>query len=205
MALLMIFTFLCPVIYSLIKNKYVGIATVCVLYLLDILPFNFPKTTWPMFQWRTIVYCLAFYLVGGLIGRYGYNYFCKKPCRKHLVLSIALYIIAVIVRGVTQNSDIVFIPMILIGFFSIWILTGVIKVRHPDILALSFFIYPAHTFVLPCVNKLLFLILPRIEWMSIVNTVLGTALSFIICLLLGMFLRKILPAGIWMALNGGRI
>ena len=204
LAMLMIFTLLCPVFLTLIRNKIVGVSCIIVLYLLDALPIPFPATTWPMFQWRTIVYCTAFYLIGAMIGRYGFDAFCKMPEKHPRFIAVCGYILAVALRGLTHNHEAVFIPAILIGFVSVWIFTGTIAIKHPDILSLSFFIYPAHTFVLPCVNKLLFLVLPKVPWMSIVNTVLGTALSYAICIVLGLGLRKILPPSVWGVLNGAR-
>ena len=205
MAMLMIFTLLCPLIYAIIKNKYVGWAVILCLYIIDALPIEFPATTWPMFQWRTIVYSLAFYLIGAMIGRYGYEKACTKPDSKFKLPCVAAFGLSILIRAITNNSDILFIPSILLGFMSIWLLSGMKDIKHEEMVTLSFFIYPAHTFVLPVVNKLLFLVLPRVEWMSIVNTVLGTFLTFVICIILGVALRKILPVKVWMALNGGRV
>lgn len=205
MAMLMIFTLLCPVIYTIIRNKYVGCVVVLCLYLIDALPIEFPATTWPMFQWRTIVYTFAFYLIGALIGRYGFDKACTKPNKKIKPICIFAFCFSILIRAITNNSDVVFIPSILLGFMSIWLLAGMHDIKHEEIITLSFFIYPAHTFVLPVINKLLFLVLPHIEWMSIVNTVLGTALTFVVCVMMGLILRKILPSKVWMALNGGRL
>ena len=204
MALLMLFTFLCPIVYSIIKNKICGICCATMLFLLDALPIHYPQTSWPMLPWRTVIYSSFFYVIGAIIGKYSFEKVCSVP-KKNMILPAAIsYIAAVIIRALTGNNDLFFIPSILLGVWGIWTLTGLIKIKRSSIITLSFFIYPAHTFVLPCVNKLLYFVLPHIGIMSIVNTVFGTIITYLICIFMGVALRKTLPSNVWKALNGGR-
>lgn len=204
LALLMIFTLLCPLFFSLIRNKYVGIGSIVALYLIDGLTVEFPVTTWPMFQIRTIVYCMAFYLLGAMLGRYKYEWICKKWDKKYRLLAAIMFVAAILLRAFTNNSRMVFVPAILIGIFAIWIIVGTIEIKDCDIIKISFFIYPAHTFVLPCINKLLYLVLPNNSAMCILNTIGGTVITYILCVVLAVFAKRFLPTKVWMTLNGNR-
>lgn len=204
MALLIVFTLLCPLIYTIIKNKQVGLLVVAALYLTDAVVEKFPATAWPMFQIRTLVYCSAFYILGAWIGKYAFEKVCQEPEKKVRIPAILMFIVAVSVRAVTGNSRIVFIPAILLGGYALWLLVGTIKCSKSDILYTSFFIYPAHTFVLPCVNKLLYLVFPDTNLMCILNTVLGTILTYIICIILACIVKKYFPKCFWSILNGSR-
>lgn len=204
MALLIIFTLLCPVIYTIIRNKYIGIAVVIGLYLTDALVAEFPATVWPMFQIRTLVYCSAFYILGAWLGKYAFDKICEEPDTKVRIPSLIMFIVAIILRAVTDDSRIAFMPAILLGGYAIWLFVGTIRCKKTDILFTSFFIYPAHTFVLPCVNKVLYLIFPDTDFMCILNTVLGTILTYVTCIILGCVVKNYFPKIFWRLLNGSR-
>lgn len=205
LALLMLFTLLCPIIYALIKNRHIGIISIFVLYLLDAFTVEFPATTWPMFQIRTIIYCSAFYLIGAMLGKYKYDMVCMRWDKKYSVLAIFLFFVAVLLRGLTNNSHMIFIPAILLGALAIWIFVSGMNIKDSALIKVSFFIYPAHTFILPCVNKLLYFVLPNNSVMCILNTVGGTVITYGICIVLALIARKILPVNIWKMLNGNRV
>ena len=202
MALLLILTLLCPLVYYIIRNKYIGLAAVIVLYIIDALPLSFPETAWPMFQVRTLVYCLAFYILGAWIGKYAYGWFMKHPKPAMRWVAILMFVAAVCLRAITNNSDIAFIPAILLGGYAIWAFVGTLRNPDNDIMKSSFFIYPAHTFILPCVNKVLYFVLPNSATAAILNTVLGTILTYALCVILSLLSRRIMPGIIWKALNG---
>ena len=203
MALLMIFVLFCPIIYIIVKNKYIGFIVAFGLYIIDALNINFPKIGWPMFNIRTLIYCSSFYILGATLGKHYFNKIMKSPSSKHFIVAIILFIMAVSIRSISNNCNVVFIPAILIGLYAIWIISGLIKCKGSDILYTSFFVYPAHTFILPCVNKILYLLLPNNSISCIVNTVGGTVLTYLICILTGCFIKKNFPT-IWNIFNGNR-
>lgn len=201
MALLIIFTVICPLIFTLIRNQYVGIIFIVGLFLLHVFG-KFPKTAWPIFQIETIVYGLCFYMIGGVIGRFHYERFILKPSNRMAYIAIIEFIAAVIVRSLNVHA--LFIPSILLGLHAIWTLAGMINDSKSWWLKASFFVYPAHTFVLPVVNKLISFALPKISIMALFNTGLGTIVTFVICVYLAKMCESILPKRICAILNGGR-
>ncbi len=204
LAMLMIFSLLCPILYMIIKHKWLCIGVVIGLYFLDAMPIAFPNTSWPMFQIRTIIYSLAFYLLGAWIGKYYYNEVCKTPHKNMRWIGLLIYLIAVLLRGITSNSDVFFIPSILLGSYGIWLFCGTLNVKDNAIINTSFFIYPAHTFILPCVNKLLYFVLPDGDVFCLINTCLGTVITYCLCIVAACIVKKYFPRSISAMLNGSR-
>jgi hypothetical protein len=204
MGMLMIFTVLCPLIYIIIRKWFVGIIAVVVLYAVFIF-IKLPDVAWPLFPFKTVVYCSVFYLIGAIIGNHMFSQITIKPRKQIRIPAFVLFSTAVAVRYLSKDHSAVFIPSILLGTYSIWLLCGTFDVRESWILKTSFFIYPAHTFILPCVNKLLYFLLPNTSDMCIVNTIGGTILSYVICICCAWLLNKYSPSFILNVLNGRRL
>ena len=201
MAMLIIFTLACPLIFTLIKNEICGI--ICVIVLFSLHSFaSFPETAWPMFQIETIVYSLCFYMIGGIVGRFYYDKVVVDPSKSQIVMALFEFPVAVLLRSFEIRA--LFIPSILLGLHSIWVLAGKLKISKCWWLSTTFFIFPAHTFVLPVVNKLISFVLPKSSIMVLINTMLGTIITFIFCIYLAKLTETILPRRICTVLNGGR-
>lgn len=203
MALLFIFVLLCPIIYFVIRKKIVFGVVLLSLYLAqNLLPM--PQTHWPMFQVNTIIYCVAFYLIGAFLGLHHFHWFVQKKSRVLRWPAAFVFLLMVTMRCVLNDSKWIFIPTILIGGYALWGFCGSFKMKDCGVLHDSFFIYPAHTFILPCVNKVLYLILPNEAVMGIINTIGGTIISFALCLIVAEALKHTGRASLWNLLNGRR-
>lgn len=201
LAVLMIFVLLTPIVYALIKNKYIGISAIIALFLLHALPINYPETHYPMFQIRTLIYSADFYLIGAFLGRFYYSQLCKEVSKTSAWLALAILLGVIIARYFTEDIIYMFIPLILLGSTCIWIMTGRLHFKDADWLHMSFFIYPAHTFVLPCVNKLIFLACPDSFAAAVINTVLGTIITYGVCIMIGIFVKNHFNK-LWSIING---
>lgn len=201
LALLMIFVLLTPIIYALIRNKYVGILAIVALYLLHALPINYPETHYPMFQIRTLIYSADFYLIGALIGRFYYSDLCKDVSKASVWVALIVFFGVIILRYFTDDLLYMFIPLVLLGSTCIWIMTGRLHFKEADWLHMSFFIYPAHTFILPCINKLIYLVFPNNFGAAVVNTILGTIITYGLCIIVGIYIKNHLNK-VWTVING---
>lgn len=201
LAVLMIFVLLTPLFYFLIKNKTIGVVSMFFLYLLHALPINYPETHYPIFQIRTLIYSADFYLIGAFLGRFYYTELCQNISRKAVWTALISFVIIVIFRYFTEDINCLFIPLILIGVYCIWVMTGRLQFKEADWIHMSFFIYPAHTFILPCINKLIYLLSPDTSWAAIINTVSGTVISYCLCIVIGLFLKRNVKP-IWIIING---
>ncbi len=200
LALLIIFTLLCPLVFYVIRNEYVGIAVIVCLYIIHI-SVRFPDTSWPMIPIDTVLYSLLFYLIGGVIGRFHMKRIKEDSTKVQSMIACFEFVLAVFLRSTEIHS--LFVPAILLGFHSIWVLARMIKVPNWW-LSTTFFIYPTHTFVLPVINKLLYFVLPQSSFMALVNTVLGTMVSFLICIYLAKTYELIVHRNKNRLLNGNR-
>lgn len=187
---LIVFSLLCPIIYPLIKNKYLGPVVILVVYILRIYGIELPDCFF-----RSD--CIIYYLVGGYIGANYFDIFANRSNRKISVISIFICIGCAAFNYFSINNIIpIDIDPIIYIIFSIafWLSMDIFQIKHvAKFEKNSFLIYAMHVNVGAIVCKLLYFILPKYTLFACVNYILTIVATVIIISVFNNFVKKYIP------------
>lgn len=203
---LIIFAIAAPVIDQLLRSEVTAVISVIALTLLYKFRIGLPR---PFFFSQT---CIIFYLVGGYIGRFHFGLFSKSPSKKYQLLSACVIALAVGYYMLVNYEIIaqerigsVVLPIVLSVCFwnmlDLFLPTGGIAV--PEFMKHSFWIFALHMNVSAVITKLLFLVLPKNPYMSLVNFGM-TTLATLLFIEIGCFLVKKTMPSAYALLSGSR-
>ncbi len=193
---IIIFSFAAPLIYVIIKNKYVGLFAVILLSVLSIFGIQIPSSVF--FSPTSII----FYMIGAIIGKHFFDFTFRKTTKitqYSSVIFLTIYIVLKNIFRIQTNSFTLFLSVIIftLSSFAVWSITDIFfdKIKPRAIYSRSFAVYAIHLNISSVITKLIFLILPKSEWFAIPNFIITTILSFIlinfVCYLLDKFCPKI--------------
>ena len=191
---LIIFSFLAPVVFLLIKNKYVGIVSIFGLTVLSLFGIHLPET---LFYYPTAI---IFYILGAIIG---YHYFdlallkSSKTIQIGSLLFLASYFIAKTFVPQEFHVDNYLIETIvfILCSLSLWNIVDIFigKIKPRAIYGRSFAIYAMHINVSGIVMKILSAIIGENKWLEIPKIILMVISTLIIINLICAFLERFLP------------
>lgn len=202
---LIIFSIAAPLIYVFIRNKYIGIFSVILLTALYIFEIEIPSSIF--YSSSSIIY----YFIGALIGKHYFDFVSKKSSRKMQYCSVVFLVTYILLRNIfsaqenfsTHPWNIIFYSLCA---FALWNITDIFidKIKHRSIYSHSFAIYAMHTNVSAIVTKLIFICLPKSEWLAIPNFIITVILTLFLINLFCVFLEKFFPQ-IYCILMGNRL
>ncbi len=183
---LIVLTLCCPLIYLLLKNKWVGLLAIAGFYVACCLGMEFPPIFFPA------KHKILFYLVGAWVGMHHFEVFSARRSKKIAVGGFLLFL-AVLYGGACLPSEWGMwhqLPLMVMACGAFWLAFDAFEMKKiPAFTADSFLIYALHSFVGAALSKLLgFLPVPLNALVTFPCTVL------IICVfgnLLGRFTPKI--------------
>ena len=164
----------------------------------------------PLFFSKT---CIIFYLVGGLIGRYYFDFFSNPREKKFQVVAAIIVFLGIIYfelayyKVIEEEAliEVIILIVLSLGFWNMLDLflpaTSISKV--PDFMKHSFWIYALHVNVSAVVTKLLYLFLPKNPCIGILNFGLTTILTLFIIEVACKAINKISPS-LYSLLSGNR-
>jgi len=202
---LILFSFAAPLLFLIIKNKYVGIGSVIGLSIASLFGIHLPAN---VFYYPTAI---VFYLIGAVIG---YHFFdiASKPSPKSLQIISAFFLSAyVLARNIVPQEihiENYFVQIIVytLAAFSLWNVTDLFieRVKPRTIYRRSFAIYAMHLKVAIIVLKILSFITPQNAWLEIPKFIIMVISTLVIINLACAFLEKFAPK-IYAILMGDRI
>ena len=202
---LIVFSLLAPLIFLIIKNKYVGISVVVILSVVSIFGIYLPTKVfyYPM--------AIVFYLLGAIIGYHFFD-FASKKSSKPIRIASAVFLIAYIlaknlVPGKLQIDNYLLQTLVYtLAAYALWNIVDAFieKIKPRAIYRRSFPIYAMHLNIGIIMLKVLSLLLPQSEWLSIPKTIIMIVSTLIIINLVCAFLEKFAPK-IYGVLMGNRI
>ncbi|MBR6633124.1 MAG: acyltransferase [Clostridia bacterium] len=185
---LIILSFAAPLIYLLIRNKYVGMLTATTLAVIRLFAIRIPDS-------------IIFFLIGAIIGKHFFDYATRKSPKIMQLLSIVFLVTYVILKNLFRESANRIVGLdtfvFVLAAFALWSFTDLFidKINPKAIYSRSFAIYALHVNVSAIITELICLALPKNEWFAIPNfilTVILTLLSInLICTLLERFFPKV--------------
>ncbi len=202
---LIIFSFLAPIVFLIIKNKYVGIASVVILSVASLFGIYLPTDLfyYPM--------AIVFYLIGAIVGYHFFDFAAKKSS-KPVQLASAIFLIAYVLAknlvpaNLQKDNYLLQVIVYTLAAYFLWnVVDGFIEELKPRaIYRRSFPIYAMHLNVGIIVLKVLSLLLPQSEWVLIPRFVIMIVLTLVIINLVCAFLEKFAPK-VYGVLMGNRI
>ena len=202
---LIIFSFAAPLVFLIIKNKYVGIISVICLSVISLFGIHLPIEVfyYPM--------SIVFYLLGAVVGYHFFDFTCKKSS-KSMQLTSFIFLLAYIVAKniVPQNIHIdnYFTQTIIytLAAFALWNITDffIEQIKPRAIYQRSFAIYAMHLPVAIVILKIFDFCTPPSQWLEIPKFIIMIILTLIIINFVCAFLEKFAPK-IYAILMGNRL
>ncbi len=202
---LIVFSLLAPLVFLIIKNKYVGIISVIALSVVSLFGVHLPEKVfyYPM--------AIVFYLIGAIIGHHFFDFAAKKSSNRVQVVSgvvLAAYIILKNVAPTEIHIDNFLTQTIVytLAAVCLWNLSDsfIEKIKPRAIYRRSFAVYAMHLPIAIVMLKVLSLFAPQNEWLEIPKFVIMVVSTLVIINLVCAFLEKFTPR-ISATLMGNRI
>lgn len=202
---LIIFSFAAPLVFLIIKNKYVGMTAIILLPIVSLSGIHLPEKLfyYPM--------AIVFYLLGAVIGYHYFGFAAAKASKKMQIASavfLSAYILAknIAPREIHIDNYLTQTIVYALSAFSLWNVTDIFieKIKPLPIYSRSFAVYAMHLNVAVVVLKVFSIVFPQSEWFEIpkfiISIVLTLAIINVACIILERFLPKI-----YATLMGNRI
>ena len=202
---LIIFSFAAPLVFLIIKNKYVGIASIAILSIVSLFGIYLPMNVfyYPM--------AIVFYLMGAVIGYHFFDLAAKKSSRLMQIASLvflAAYILAKNIAPTEIHIDNYLTQTIVytLAAFSLWNIsdTFIEQIKPRALYRRSFAIYAMHLPIAIVILKILSFCPPPYEWLEIPKFIIIIISTLVIINLACAFLEKFTPK-IYGTLMGNRI
>ncbi len=197
---LIILILLSPILYYIIKNKYIGISIISAIFILQGSGCVIPLVSSGIFP----------FLLGGLIGRHFFDAFSKKSSFKWQIFGgSAIVVSSIVICFKTFNLFIipsfVYYALIYISAVSFWLFADLFidKLKNRQFYSSSFLVFAMHVNVSAVVTKLLYFILPKSSYFAFLNCALTIIISLFLINIFGIILKRFLPK-IYSVLTGAR-
>ena len=202
---LILFSLLAPLVFFIIKNKYVGILSVIGLSVVSLFGIHLPI--------RVFYYPMAivFYITGAIIGYHFFDFACQKSAKSIQIASLsflAAYILAKNIVPQECHIDNYFTQTVvyLLASFALWNAADLFieKIKPRALYRRSFAIYAMHLPVSIVILKILSFCLPQPEWLEIPKFIIIVISTLVIIHIVCAFLERFIPK-IYAVLMGNRI
>lgn len=209
---LMIFTLACPLIYTLLKNKWVGLSSIAVLIILYAFNITIPEMitiggeSYVAF-WRAD--SIILYMIGAYIGIHAYDWFAKKKDKKFSIACIVIVVLMVAVQFVNQKivelPKIVYLVSLIIFSLALWFAFDIFKFdkKPHKIFEYSFMMFALNFYMGLIIPQLVYVILPKAPIFALFNFIISGAIIVGIIIGVSYFLDKKLHK-IYTTITGGR-
>lgn len=201
---LIVFVILSPVIFLLLKNKIVSFIFLLILFVLTYFNIQHPLSNF--FAFDAIIY----YFIGCIIGRYYFNIFSTKITRKKSFLFLFIFclceitILFIVFKNIQLNLALLSIFNIVFAI-SFWFVCDLFidKLKQYDFYNNSFMLYAMHTNIIAIIGVLIWLILPKNDYISLLSYILQFIFTLMIINYICYILKKYTPY-LYNLLNGSR-
>ncbi len=202
---LIIFSFLAPLVYLIIKNKYVGIFSVIGLSIVSLFGVHLPDDVfyYPM--------AIVFYLIGAIIGYHFFDFTFQKSSKPMQIASFVFLVAYILAKNIVpQNLHIdnylTQTVVYTLSAYSLWNIIDIFieRIKPRAIYRRSFAIYAMHLNVGIIILKIFSFCIPQNEWLEIPKFIVMIISTLIIINFVCAFLEKFAPK-IYAVLMGNRI
>ena len=202
---LIIFSLAAPLVFLIIKNKYIGIVSVVCLSVVSLFGIHLPIGVfyYPM--------SIVFYMTGAIIGYHFFDFVSGKssvPLRIVSFVFLTVYIFAKNIAPQEIHIDNYLTQTIVytLAAFSLWNVldTFIEQIKPKAIYGRSFAIYAMHLPVAIVILKIFSFLIPQNLWFEIPKFIIMVVVTLVIINLVCAFLEKFAPK-IYATLMGNRV
>ena len=192
---LIVYILFAPLLYFILKNKYIGVAVVLGIPFIGCLISN------------NYLIQSMYFMFGAYIGMHFNKFAYKKSSCKISLIALSLFFalsqVLFLVKGNTTNYFCNFILLLMIP--SLWIAFDCFDYEKPPKwwMTISFFIYMIHSFILESIEKIILLMLGESLLGSILDYFVAPIITLLIIVLLAYYLKKLCKP-VWNLLTGSR-
>ena len=191
---LIIFSLAAPLIHFIVRNKYIGIASIILLTILATFGIGIPSSVF--YSSTSIIY----YLIGAIIGKHYFDFASRKANKGIRYSSIILLLSYITLKNIFPSYHysleiLLQVVVFSLSSFALWNIMDIFidKIKPRKIYSNSFAIYAMHINISAIITKLVFLCFPKSEWMAIPNFIITTIFTLTIIYLICIFLQKFFP------------
>jgi surface polysaccharide O-acyltransferase-like enzyme len=199
---LIIFTIFCPIIYSFLKQKYIGAIVVVSVGVLYGFGIELPRSIF--YDGSSMIY----YLIGSYLGIHYKSVINIKLGRKSHIIGIIGTIMSIVLLFLYPEDSvpgIIRVLILLMYCFSFWLVFDFFTKYIKDYwwLSLSFIVFATHLYLQPIIAKLIYIVFPDNIIFAVINYFISPFISIIVMIIISKFLRKFLPS-FWKIISGSR-
>lgn len=193
---LIVFVIFTPVINAVISNKIIGAVTLGVMCVLEVLEIGLPQE---LFFSKS---ALFFYIAGAYAGKHFFDWFSKKASKKTAFFSLTLsaafiafffikYYIPIEIKFIQSIESI----LLVIFCFTFWKAcdTFADKVQPKWFMSSSFLIYAMHVNIQAIISKIIYIVLPKYDFMTVINFVIALPFTAISICIVYYLLKRFTP------------
>ena len=202
---IIIFSFAAPLLFLIIRNKYVGIVSIACLSVVSLFGIHIPIDLfyYPM--------SIVFYLIGAIIGYHFFDYATLKSSKPMQTTSIALLSAYILCKNIVPkelhiSNYLIEVIVYSMAAFSLWNIVDIFieRIKPRAIYRCSFSIYAMHLNVAIIILKILSLVIPQGEWFEIPKFIIMVVFTLTLINFTCAFLEKFFPR-IYALFMGNRI
>lgn len=202
---IIIFSLAAPLMFLIIRNKYIGVASVIGLSIVSLFGVHLPINLfyYPM--------SIVFYLIGAIVGYHFFSFISKKsskPIRIASVVLLSVYILAknIVPQRLHISNYLIETIVYTIASFSLWNIIDIFieRIKPRAIYRRSFAIYAMHLNVAIIILKALSLFAPQNEWLEIPKFIIMVIFTLVIINYVCAFFEKFSPR-IYALFMGNRV
>ena len=200
---LIIFVIVSPLIYCILKNKYLGL--ICIIASIVLLQFGIKLPE---------IFCRAdsivYFMIGSYYGLHGKKIFMLRTTTLAQILYGIIFAICVFINYLIKSEIITLLPALQVVFLfvfaiSFWRFSDIFvaHIKNRPFLSRSFMVYAMHENVAAVISKLLYIILPKSNIFCIPNSVLTIVITLVAINYFCVLVNKISPK-FYKVISGGR-
>ena len=202
---IIIFSFAAPLLFLIIRNKYVGITSIVSLSIVSLFGIHIPIDLfyYPM--------SIVFYLMGAIIGYHFFEYTTIKASKQMQITSIVLLSAYILCKNIVPqelhiSNYLIEVIVYSMAAFSLWNIVDIFieQIKPRAIYRRSFSIYAMHLNVAIIILKILSLFIPQNEWLEIPKFIIMVVFTLTFINFTCAFLEKFFPR-IYALFMGNRI
>lgn len=191
---IIVFSFAAPLVFLIIRNKYIGIFSVIGLTIASLFGIYVPEAVfyYPM--------SAVFYLIGAIIGYHFFDFASKKsskPLKIASVVFLSAYILAKNIAPQKLHIDNYLMQTVVytLAAFSLWNIVDIFieRIKPRAIYKRSFAIYAMHLNIAIIILKIFSFCLPQSPWLEIPKFIMMITLTLLIINCLCNFCEKFSP------------
>ena len=202
---LIIFSLASPLVFLIVKNKYVGISATVILSVVSLFGIYLPTKVfyYPM--------AIVFYLIGAVIGYHYFDFVAKKSSKPMQITSVVFLIAYILAKNIVPGKlqiDNYFLQTVVytLAAYALWnVVDGFVeKLKPRAIYRRSFAVYAMHLPVAIVILKVFDFCIPQNEWLQIPKFIIMIVVTLVIINSVCAILEKFIPK-IYAILMGNRM